>query len=157
MVKNAQQTKLKCNFFLRVQYSISSFLDTQKRALFLVVEDWSDTKTQQSGKKRFDILRWFEELVVGFGAWGKKCNASRSVQLYTVCTLTTTRRVTHIAQQIESKPHPRQMLKVSCMPHYTLNQFNEDINAIWQGYWTVDNLFTLKFRSHFILDDTRWS
>ena len=71
-----------------------------------------------------------------------------------ILTLLTTmyQRVTHIAQQIESKPHPRQMLKVSCMPHYTLNQFNEDINAIWQGYWTVDNLFTLcvppKFEMH---------
>ena len=39
-------------------------------------KDWSDTKTQQSGKKRFDILRWFEEL--GFGAWCKKYHVSRS-------------------------------------------------------------------------------
>ena len=91
----------------------------------------------------------------------KISNASQSVSwsvgltLYSIkYTLLTTmyQRVTHIAQQIESKPHPRQMLKVSCMPHYTLNQFNEDINAIWQGYWTVDNLFTLcvppKFEMH---------
>ena len=108
-------------------------------------KDWSDTKTQQSGKKRFDILRQFEEL--GFCAWCKKYlmpvsqSVGRSVGLTLYSTISI--RVTHIAQQIESKPHPRQMLKVSCMPHYTLNQFNEDINAIWQGYWTVDNLFTL--------------